>query len=300
VGDVLAELRSKPPSAQIVYFYVLDSDSKLVGVIPTRRLLMSALDRRVSSIMVKGVVCLPESATLRTACEEFLRHRFLALPVVDGEGRLLGIVDITRFTDEMLNVAERQSFDDVFQLIGVHLALGRKAPAWMSFKDRFPWLLCNIAGGIACALIASLYEVFLNRIIILVLFIPVVLALAESVSIQSVTITLQSLHGERTTGRMFWRSLVRELVVAAMLGAACGGVVGIIDWLWKGQAVVAFTIACSVFLSMVTACVVGVALPSLLHVLQRDPKVAAGPIVLAIVDVMTLTFYFNVAGLILA
>jgi magnesium transporter len=299
IAQVLARVRSNPPQDQILYFYVVDADNKLVGVVPTRRLLVNPVEHRISDLMISNVISISRSATLKEACELFLEHRFLAFPVVDGEGRLVGVIDIGGFSDELLDTVERRSFEDVFFLIGVHLALGRRAPVWTSFKDRFPWLLCNITGGMVCALIASLYETFLDQIIVLALFIPVVLALAESVSIQSVTITLQGLHERGSMGRLFWRSIAKELLVALMLGTACGAVVGLLDWFWKGEPAVAVAIGGSIALAMATACLVGVALPTILHKLQRDPKVAAGPIVLATVDVLTLVFYFSLSGVIL-
>jgi magnesium transporter len=299
IAQVLTRVRSHPPQDQILYFYVVDADGRLVGVVPTRRLLVNPVEQTISAIMISDVVTVSRSATLKEACEQFLTHRFLAFPVVDDDRRLVGVIDIGEFTDELLDIVERRSFDDIFRLIGVHLSLDKKAPAWASFKDRFPWLLCNIGGGIACALIAGLYEAFLNRIIVLALFIPVVLALSESVSIQSVTITLQSLHRGAMSGRFLWRSIAREILVALMLGTACGATVGVVDWLWKGNPAVALAIAASILLAMLTACLIGVALPTALHRLKLDPRVAAGPIVLAVADVLTLLFYFNVSGLIL-
>src|SRR5262245_3010909 len=91
VGEALAGLRDKPPGGRVVYFHVTDDDGRLVGVVPTRRLLFSPSDRPVADIMVKRVVALPTSATVLDACEFFTLHRFLAFPVVDEERRLVGV-----------------------------------------------------------------------------------------------------------------------------------------------------------------------------------------------------------------
>ncbi len=121
------------------------------------------------------------------AAEYFVNRRFLAFPVVEPGGRLVGVVDVSLFTDDVLTLA-RQSFDGIFQLIGVHATEG--LTAWSSFRDRFPWLLCNVGGGLLCAVLASHYESLLDHLVVLALFIPVVLTLAEAVSIQSLTLTL--------------------------------------------------------------------------------------------------------------
>ena len=94
-SEAVAALRAKPLAERIVYFYVLDSARRLVGVVPTRRLLVAGPDDRIRDMMVPRVVSLPARATVLDACEAFVLHRFLALPVVDGEGRLLGTVDVS-------------------------------------------------------------------------------------------------------------------------------------------------------------------------------------------------------------
>jgi magnesium transporter len=299
VMEAMADLRSKELSEQIIYFYVLDRDDRLIGVVPTRRLLMSDPACSISDIMVSRIVTIPDSATVLDACEFFVMHRFLAFPVVDEQKRLLGVADVSLFTEGVFDVAESEAADDIFQLIGVHAARGRRGSAWSNFAGRFPWLMANIAGGLLCAVVAGFYEVFLDTLVILALFIPIVLALAESVSIQSMTITLQEFHGRQTTWTSFLSNLGKEFVTAALLGLASGATVGAITWLWKGELLVAIAIWASIAMSMVTACLLGVALPTVIHVLRRDPRIAAGPLVLAITDIATLLFYFNIAGLLL-
>lgn len=299
VEEALASLRTQALAEKIVYFYVLDEEDRLQGIVPTRRLLMNPLDAKIGDLMVTRLVTLPASATVLDACEFFTLYRFLAFPVVDDENRLLGIVDVGMFAEGFFDAAEASSAEAAFQLIGVHLALARRGSPWARFRDRFPWLLANIGGGIVCALVAGLYEPLLDAVIVLALFIPVVLALAESVSIQSMTITLQGVAGQGVTRRGFARALGAEFAIAVLLGLAAGGTVGAMAWVWKGQFAVAAAIAASICLSMVTACLLGVALPTAIHASGRDPKIAAGPVVLALADVATLLFYFNVAGLLL-
>jgi len=299
VGEALAALRSQQLGERIVYFYVADDDGRLVGVVPTRRLLMSPLDRPIDQIMSREVWTIPASATVLQACEEFMRHRFLALPVIDDEGRLVGVVDVGMFTDEVVVQAERMESERAFQLIGVHVALGRQAPLLTSFKDRFPWLLCNIAGGIICALLASRFESLLDAAIVLAMFIPVVLTVAESVSMQSLTLTLQGLEHRNIHWRLVAAGLRKEFLVALLLGSASGSAVGLICLVWKGGLVVSAAIALSITLAMVTACLLGVAIPTAVRAMQGNPRIAAGPIALALTDIATLAFYFILCGIML-
>jgi magnesium transporter len=299
VAEALGWLRQRNLGEKIIYFYVVDPDGALVGVVPTRRLLMSGLGEKLAVIMVRRVISIPDHVSVVDACEFFVMYRMLAFPVVDKDGKLVGVIDASFFTDEIFGLSESQSAQDVFQLIGVHVLRGRKASPWASFRGRFPWLLCNIVGGIGCALLAGLYEDFLDSVIVLALFIPVVLALAESVSIQSMTITLQGLHGVRIDWRLLLRSLRAELLTAILLGAACGSAVGLVAWAWKHHAHVAFAIGASICLSVLTACLLGVLLPTLIRTFGGNPRIAAGPVVLALADIATLLFYFSLSGWIL-
>ncbi|MBX3470408.1 MAG: magnesium transporter [Planctomycetes bacterium] len=299
VAQTLLDLRTQQLPDSILYFYAVDAEGRLRGVVPTRRLLTSPLDARVADLLIEKVVTIPATATVEVACEFFVMHKFLAFPVVDADGKLLGVVDVGLFTDEVIDLAEKQSLDDVFQLVGVHLTASKASPV-ASFKDRFPWLLCNIGGGMACAVLSGFYEALLAAQVVLALFVPVVLALAESVSMQSATITIHGLHGERVNWRGLLRNLRQEFLAAVLLGLACGGTVGAVVQVWKGTGAVALAVGGSICLAMITACMLGVLLPTAVRGLRGDPRIAAGPIVLATTDMATLLFYFNVAGLLLA
>ena len=298
IEQALASLRSQSVAEKIIYFYVIDESNKLLGVVPTRRLLMSEPRTTIASIMVDRVISIPDSMTVLDACEFFVMYRLLAFPVVDKEGKLLGVVDAAVFTDEVFDISEREASQNVFQMIGVKIARGRRAAPWSAFRDRFPWLLCNIGGGIACAFIAGRYEKLLDEVILLAMFIPVVLTLAEAVSMQSMTLTLQALR-DRIDWKLLFRSLLLELMIATFLGIACGTIVGLVAMAWKHHGIVAFAIGVSICLAVLTACLLGVLLPAAIRAARGDPRIASGPLVLAISDIATLLFYFNLCGMML-
>ncbi len=297
IQDAMTAIRTSAMARSIHYFYVVDEDERLVGVVPTRRLLSASPEQKVSEIMVGHVVAIPDWATVLIASEYFATRRLLAFPVVDGSGRLLGVVDVSLFTNEVIDLA-RRTYDDIFQLIGVH-GTAQRSP-WSAFKDRFPWLLCNVAGGLIAAFIASRFEHLLEAVVVLALFIPIVLALGESVSMQAVTLTMQSLTDGPFVPKRLLSALWKELRTATLLGLACGAVVGAVVLLWRGEPTVAATIAASIVASMIVACLLGVAFPALLHAANADPKIAAGPVVLALADVATLLFYFGFGARFLA
>jgi magnesium transporter len=295
VGEALDSLRRQPPPGRILYCYVVDDEDRLRGVVPTRRLLLRPLDTPLADVMVSKVVALPDVATVLDACEFFIQHRFLALPVVDAQGRLLGQVDVELYTDGLAQLGDSTQRDDLFQLIGVHAARATRGSPVAAFRSRFPWLLCNIAGGLLAAFLAGLYTDELSRMVELSLFIPVVLALAESVSIQSVSLAIQGLHGRRPTVAALLAGMRRELATGALLGIACALLVGMVGLVWLGKLQVFGSLLGGIAGSVAAAAVLGLAMPIVLRMMRSDPRVAAGPIALASADLVTLLLYFNLA-----
>ncbi|MCF7961550.1 MAG: CBS domain-containing protein [Pirellula sp.] len=295
VGEALTAIREKPPEGRIIYFYVVDDENRLKGVVPTRRLLLNSPEKPVGDFMIREVIAIPRAATVLDACEFFTFHRLLAFPVVDEEHRIMGIVDVELYTEELSDLDRREGNDDLFQLIGVHLTDAQQASPLTAFRRRFPWLLANIAGGILAAFLSGIFEAELQKVVALAMFIPVVLALAESVGIQSVSLALQALRGKRLTMQGILKKLQAEVVTGFFLGAASGVAVGIVALLWLGQVRVFLCLLGGILGGVTCAAVIGVAIPNLLRFFHRDPQVAAGPIALACADMMTLLIYFTLA-----
>ena len=171
---------------------------------------------------------------------------------------------------------------------------------FQAFRFRFPWLLATIASGTACALLASVFALTLAQSLVIAFFLTLVLGLGESVSIQSMAVTIQALRSTRPTLRWYLQTLRREVATALLLGAACGLLVGSIVWFWRGAGLPAIAIGGSIMVSLVMACLLGLSIPSVLHALRLDPKIAAGPLTLALADLLTLLFYLSIARLLLS
>jgi magnesium transporter len=295
VGEALADLRQKPPPGRILYLYVVDDQGRLMGVVPTRRLLLGLPDQPVAEIMVREVVALPARTTVLEACEFFIQHRFLAFPVVDDERRMLGVVDVELYTSELAQLENGRVHDDLFQLLGVHARGARDGSPVGAFRRRFPWLGCNLAAGILAAFLASVYKEELDRVVALAFFIPVVLNLAESVSSQSVSLALQALHGRPPSWADLPGKIANELATGLMLGLTAGSAVGLVGLAWLGHRRVALCLLGGIAGGVATAAICGMVLPFMLRSLRLEPRVAAGPIALAVADVITILLYLNLA-----
>ncbi len=299
VEGVLRIIRHEGIGERIVYFYVVDRDEKLIGIVPTRRLLTSMPNVRISDIMVTNIVSVSYRATVLDVCEMFVKYKLLAFPVLDDDGRIAGVIDAGLFTEETLSFAERHHFDDIFQLIGFGISQIKGKSPFGIFRFRFPWLLATLTSGTICAVLTGIYEVTLAQTIVLAFFMTLVLALGESVSIQSMTVALQNLHFGTPSIRDYFDWLKREAMATILLGGACGFLVGSIALVWRGMPVPALVIGLSVMLSVFVAGIIGMSVPTLLHAIHEDSKIAAGPITLALTDILTLVFYFNIAVLLL-
>jgi magnesium transporter len=295
VGEALARIRREPPEGRIIYFYVVDAEGHLQGVLPTRRMLLSPLETPVTEIMVREVICVPQNATVLDACEFFIMHHLLAFPVIDDQRRMLGVVDVEVYTAELGDIERSERYDDLFQLIGVHLSEAQQSSPILAFRRRFPWLLCNIGGGLAAAFIVGFFENELAHAAALAMFIPVVLALSESVSIQSVSLTLQYLRGRPPTLKTMFQKIGHEMGTGVFLGCTSAICVAAVAFVWLGQSKLAACLLGGISGGVFCSASFGVGLPMLLRILKRDPHVASGPMVLAAADLVTLVLYFSLA-----
>lgn len=292
IAASLELIRSRQDVGRIIYFYVVDDQYRLQGVVTTRKLLLSSPETTIGAVMSPHTVAIPSTASVLEACEFFTQHKLLAFPVVDAEQKVVGIVDVDLYTEEIREIERRQDSDDLFQLIGVHLSEAAQGNARLAFMGRFPWLLCNVLGGMLSALIADAYD-DVSTLVVVAPFIALVTALAESVSIQSVSLALQALHAHPPKWTTFIRLVGLELLVGLLLGVACGLTVGAVALIWKGNLVVAVSLFLGIVGGVVTSAGVGLAIPYVLRLFRRDPQLASGPIALALSDVVTLLCYFN-------
>lgn len=300
VGEALEAIRNNHIEEKIFYFYVVDDASCLKGIVSTRKLLLSQPDVAIKDIFEKSVVSITAGHTLQDAVEMLTKHRLLAIPVVNEENRLLGIIDIQLYLEEAVDVAQaRRSATDLFQVLGLKIEEGKRRSSWQVYRLRMPWIFCNMFGGIACAVISRIFDLVLAKVLLLAMFIPLVLTLSESISMQSMTYSLQILHRSKISLRRIFYQIFTEWKMSSLLAITSGIIVGCLSLLWGEGSLPAFVIACGIMASVTISGIMGATIPLVLHAQKLDPKVAAGPVVLMLADIITTAIYLALATWIL-
>ncbi len=295
VGETLSFIRVQGLGEQIVYFYVTDDGGRLVGIVPTRRLLTSPLEKKISDIMERKVVSVPDTFTVFDACEFFVLYRYMAFPVVTYDNQMLGVVDVKLYADEIFDISEREHVDRLFESLGIRLSQIKHASFPKRFRARFSWLLATLASGLTCALLAGVYEKTLAESVVLSFFLTLVLGLGESVSVQAVSLTIEILHEKRPKLKWFFVNLWKEISVSFCMGISTALLVGGFSYVWNRHAGAAIALVLGITCAVSAAAIIGFTIPVLFHRLQLDLRIASGPVALALADIATIICYLSAA-----
>ncbi|MFN0064803.1 MAG: magnesium transporter [Chlamydiales bacterium] len=303
VGDILEKLYSMERRQQNEYFYIVDEEDVLQGIVTSRDLLYNRPNMQLMDIVDTEVLKIHDYEPLEKALQIFSHHQLLALPVVDHNNRFVGIIEVLPHDDDAFHRSKRLHAktikEDIFQFIGFSIEQRKMASTLSEFRYRMPWLLCNLFGGLICALIGEAFSDTLVTFVILALFIPLVLSLSESVAVQSMTISLRFLHMKKIYWSQIFRRCDVEWKTSFLLGVASSILIAGFYFTWSLHLMPIFAIGISVVISMIFSAIFGALFPIFLHMVKLDPKVAAGPVVLSMADVITCAIYYGVTTLLL-
>jgi magnesium transporter len=251
---------------------------------------------RVGEVMIHPAVAVRESEPFGNALQTMTERRLLALPVVDESGRLKGVLDVTPLTQSLVDLERRETADELFQLAGIHIEQERSRSELWVLKRRLPWLLFNVCSGVGAAFISELFDGLLRVVVAVAFFVPLVLALAESVAMQSLTMTLNQLQ---VTRRVRGAGVFREFRVGILLGLTSGILVELIGLVWMRSLKIAGVLAGAILISGAIGATFGFLVPRLIRYWKLNPTIASGPVTLALTDLLALTCYFGLASLVL-
>lgn len=294
VARALELLREHAKAEAINYVYVVDAGGRLTGTLPVRALLAAKAGARVVDVAARDPIKLAARQDKEDVVRAFQGHHYQALPVVDEQERLVGVVT----SDSVVSAVRAQEEELVFAATGAD-AREPELRTEVAATRRLPWITMTIAGGLGCAFIVGLFEHTLERAVVLGIFVPLVLAVSESVAAQTATIVLKTLvTGDLPRGGLL-RFLWKEVSLGLLIGLYAAVLVVLASQLWKpGDLRLGIVIGASVSLGVCWSTLVGVAVPTILRRFRVEPSVAGGPVVLMIADIFTLLFYFGSASLV--
>lgn len=297
--------QSKTDVEMIHYVYVLDQNQLLLGAVSFRDLLLAPTDRFVSDIMVTDLITLPEDMDQEEVGQKLTQSGLSALPVVDGEGHMKGIVTL----DDAVEVVEEEATEDMQKLGGTE-ALDEpylKIALPQMIKKRAGWLTVLFIGEMFTATAMGYFEDEIKRAVVLALFIPLIISSGGNSGSQATSLVIRSLALREVRLKDWWRVLRRELIVGATLGVILGAIGSIRILLWPNRDAIygehvmwiAATVSASLVGVVLWGSVAGSMLPFFLRKLGFDPATASAPLVATLVDVTGLVIYFTLASFLL-
>jgi len=294
-------LRSHSLEVNIRYYPIIDENKKLVGITSSHNLLISDPEVMVSKMMVTDPISVHVNDSIKDAVVLLKRHKLVSLPVIDNENTLMGVIEMQVSSESFYGDAssslhiKKTLYSDIFQLIGISIEESDSKSVFRGFSLRMPWLLGNLVAGFACAAIAGYFQDVLQEAIILAMFIPLVLTLSESISMQAMTMSLNFLHSRKIDWREVFFRVAKELKTAILLGISAGLAVEFIAYVLHSHELPLFVVALSIFCSMSLSATVGVIIPVIVHRFNLDPKIAAGPVALMFADIFATALYLGLA-----
>lgn len=293
--DAIAALQDHAHAGMVFYLYVTDEEDRLIGVISLRDLVTTPPETCLAEIMVRNVQSVLPETDQEEVARIVARYNYLAVPVVDYSGHLLGIVNV----EEIVDVIREEATEDFLQMAGV----GKDREiilrsTWENARSRLPWLFASWIGGVMAAILINSFERTLEGVLALAAFIPVVIGMGGNIGTQSSTIVVRGIATGRVVLGNAARIIIKEVRVGLILGGFYGLLLGLVAHLQFLDAppALGFVVGLSVGASMLIAATVGTFVPLFLRRLNIDPAVATGPFVTTSIDLLGVFLYFQIAA----
>lgn len=294
-------------SIPVFHCYVVDKEGKLLGVVPMRKLVVAPPETVLRDLMTVGIISIPAEMDQEEVVRIATRRVFYALPVVDGEGILVGTITL----DRVLQVIQDEDTEDIFKMAGTNKKEITSPTLFHIARIRAPWLFASFLGGLGAAMIIGVFEQSIARIAALAMFLPIVLGMGGNIGVQSATVVVRGLAMGYIDVRAIGRTVFKEMGIGFMLGITYGIILGLFAMFrfmgseppLGGMAFglsFGFTVGIAIICSMFIAATTGAFIPMILKKSKIDPAIATGPFVTTSIDILGIIVYFLVAQLFLA
>ncbi|PTY78309.1 magnesium transporter [Heyndrickxia sporothermodurans] len=294
VRSAMFILKNEAAKAEMIYYlYVVDHDKKLVGVISLRDLIIEDDDTMITEIMNDRVVFVSVGDDQEDIARKMKDYNFLAIPVVDFQRHLLGIITI----DDIVDVIDEEASEDYSKLAAVTDMDSPSKSPFSAAKKRLPWLIVLLFLGMFTASLIGRFEDTLKQVALLAVFIPLIGGMAGNTGTQALAVAVRGIATGDVNEESKWKLILREAGTGLITGATCGILIMIIVYLWKGELFLGLLVGISILASLVVATMSGSLIPLLMDKLNIDPAVASGPFITTINDIISILIYFGMANL---
>lgn len=291
--EAIAKLQQASDAEMVFYIYVTDKEGRLVGVISLRQLLLVPPHTPLKKIMATDVLSVNVEMDQEEVARMVARYNLLAIPVVNKENKLAGIITV----DDIVDVIREEATEDILKMAGTteeEIMLG--ASTMNVAKLRLPWILTVLMGGIVTWSFLWIYRFAMQEVIALVSFLPVITAMGGNIGLQSSTVVVRGLATGRIELTDIWKVFSKELKVAILLGVVCSGATGILARIWHGNIMFGMVVGISMFAAIIVAAIMGTLIPIILKTLNRDPAISSSPFVTTANDIIGLIIYLSLAS----
>ena len=289
-GESITQLQNARDVEMVFYLYVVDERRHLVGVVSLRRLLLVPPETPLKRIMTTDIY----SSRVDTGQEEVARmvasYNLLAIPVVDAENKLTGVITV----DDVIDVIKDEATEDVFRLAGVSKEDGVLTPPSESIRRRLPWLGVNLVTAFLAASVVGLFSNTIDQVVALAALMPIVAGMGGNAATQTLAVIVRGLALGEVTWSNARQAVFKEGLVGLGNGLALGLVAAIGAWAWKGSPVLGAVLAAAMIINMFIAATAGTLIPLGLRALKVDPALASSVFITTLTDVFG---FFSFLGL---
>ncbi|SDM57773.1 magnesium transporter [Fictibacillus solisalsi] len=294
VRDAVDKLKTFAGFAENIYYlYVINEDKQLAGVVSYRDLLLADINDKIEEVMFTRVISVPADMDQEEVARTIERYDFIAIPVVDENDVLLGIVTV----DDVLDVLIEEANEDIEKLSASGKSIDFNTSAFVASYRRLPWLILLLFIGIISGSIISAFESTLSKVVSLAFFMPMIAGMTGNTGTQSLAVVVRGLVSNDVDKKVVLRLILRELGVGLIIGATCGILIALVAYFWQGNAILGLVVGSSLFLTLIIGTLAGTLIPLLLYRFNVDPAVASGPLITTLNDIFSLLVYFGTASI---
>lgn len=295
VGEAISALQNAINVEMVFYLYVVDVRRHLVGVTSLRRLLLVAPETPLKRIMTPDVFSVRVDTDQEEAARLVASYNLLAIPVVDEENKLAGVITV----DDVIDVLKDEATEDLYRLAGVSGDERIETPAWEALKKRLPWLGVNLITAFVAASVVAAFEHTISQATALAVFMPIVAGMGGNAGTQTLTVIVRGL----ALGELSWanarKALFKEAAIGLGNGVALGVVAALVAWITKGNPMLGLLLGMAMICNMLVASTAGTLVPLGLKAAKVDPALASSVFITTFTDVVGFASFLGLATIFL-